>query len=116
MFQINFHDSSKINTNYLQLLEYSFTNNLYVGIATHDLYILDKAYEMIHKFNIKPDRFEFQVLHGVPMSGWLEKHLEHNYKVRVYVPFGKDWYDYSIRRLKENPNIAGYIFRDIFKR
>ena len=66
--------------------------------------------------NIPNDQFEFQVLYGVPMSGWLEKHLERKFKVRVYVPFGKDWYNYSVRRLKENPNIAGYVLRDIFKR
>ena len=60
--------------------------------------------------------FEFQVLYGVPMSSWLKKHLKNNYKVRIYVPFGKDWYDYSIRRLNENPNIAGYIINNIFKK
>ena len=49
------------------------------------------------------------------MSGWLEKHLKNGYKVRVYVPFGEDWYDYSIRRLKENPNIAGYVIKNLFK-
>ena len=62
------------------------------------------------------DKFEFQVLYGVPMSGWLERHLGNGYKVRIYVPFGKDWYDYSIRRLKENPNITGYVIRDIFRK
>ena len=50
------------------------------------------------------------------MSGWLEKHIEKGYKVRVYVPFGKDWYAYSIRRLKENPDIASYILKDIFRK
>ena len=50
------------------------------------------------------------------MSGWLEKHIAKGYKVRVYVPFGKDWYDYSIRRLTENPDIASYILKDIFRK
>jgi len=49
------------------------------------------------------------------MSGWLEKHLENGYKVRVYVPFGPNWYDYSIRRLKENPNITGYVIKNLFR-
>ena len=109
-------DRNKINENYLKLLRFAFENNIYVGIATHDLFLINKSYDLISELNISKDSFEFQVLYGVPMSGWLEKHLEHDYKVRVYVPFGKDWYDYSIRRLKENPNIAGYVFRDIFKR
>ena len=71
---------------------------------------------LIKDMNISNDRFEFQVLYGVPMSGWLEKHLENHYKVRIYVPFGKDWYFYSMRRLKENPNIATYIIRDLFRK
>ena len=62
------------------------------------------------------DRFEFQVLYGVPMHGWNQKHLDSGYKVRVYVPFGKDWYKYSIRRLKENPDIAGYIIKNLFSK
>ena len=106
----------KINSNFINLLRFAFENGIYVGIATHDLELLDSAYALISEFNVSADKFEFQVLYGVPLSGWLEKHLKNNFKVRVYVPFGKDWYAYSIRRLKENPNIAGYILKDLFKR
>jgi proline dehydrogenase len=105
-----------INNNFLKLLQFAFENNIYVGIATHDLFLISESYKLIIDLKIPKDRFEFQVLYGVPMSGWLEKHLENDYKVRVYVPFGKDWYDYSVRRLKENPNIAGYVIRDMFRR
>ena len=105
-----------INNNYLKLLQFAFENNIYVCIATHDLFLIKESYKLITDLKIPKDRFEFQVLYGVPMSGWLEKHLENDYKVRVYVPFGKDWYDYSVRRLKENPNIAGYVIRDMFRR
>jgi proline dehydrogenase len=106
----------KINSNFIKLLRFAFEKGIYVGIATHDLALLESAYALIKKLNISNDKFEFQVLYGVPMSGWLEKHLKNNFKVRVYVPFGMDWYAYSIRRLKENPNIAGYILKDLFKR
>jgi len=106
----------KINSNYLKLLRFAFENKIYVGIATHDLEILRNSYAMIADLNIPSNMFEFQVLYGVPMSGWLEKHLENGYKVRVYVPYGRDWYEYSIRRLKENPNIAGYILKDLFRK
>ena len=105
-----------INSNFLDLLRFSFENDIYVGIATHDISLIKRSYNLINDLNISNDRFEFQVLYGVPMSGWLEKHLKYGYKVRVYVPFGKDWYDYSIRRLKENPNISFYILRDVFRR
>lgn len=109
-------DKNDINENFLKLLRYAFENDIYVGIATHDLTLIEKTYELINELKISIKKFEFQVLYGVPMSGWLEKHLLNNYKVRVYVPFGKDWHDYSMRRLKENPNIAGHVLRDIFRK
>ena len=112
---IAFQDRQDINNNFIKLLEIAFRNDIYVGIATHDLSLIEQAYDIIDKFKITKNRFEFQVLYGVPMGGWLEKHLKHGYKVRIYAPFGKDWYKYSIRRLKENPNIAGYVMRDIFR-
>ena len=104
-----------INSNFLKLLRYAFKQKLYVGIATHDLYLLEESYKLIKKMNVSNDNFEFQVLYGVPMSRWLQKHKEHGYKVRIYVPFGQDWYAYAIRRLKENPNIATYVLKDIFR-
>ena len=73
-------------------------------------------HKLINEHNVDSDRFEFQVLYGVPMHGWNQKHLGSGYKVRVYVPFGKDWYKYSIRRLKENPDIAGYIIKNLFSK
>ena len=59
--------------------------------------------------------FEFQVLYGVPMDGYLKKHKKNNYNVRIYVPYGKQWYEYSIRRIKENPNILMYVLKNLFK-
>ena len=114
--EIAIHNREEINSNFLKLLRYALENKIYVGIATHDLELLKKTYEIIDELKIPKVKFEFQVLYGVPMSGWLEKHIENGYKVRVYVPFGKDWYAYSIRRLQENPDIAGYILKDIFRK
>ena len=110
---IAIQDRKHINENYLRILRYAFTANNYVGIATHDIDLLKNIYSLIEELNVSPYKFEFQVLYGVPMSGWIEKHLENKYKVRVYVPFGPDWYDYSIRRLKENPNITGYVIKNL---
>ena len=108
----NYHE---INKNYLKILEYAFKNEIYIGIATHDKYLIDKSYELIEKYNVSTDRFEFQVLYGVPMDGYLEKHKKNEYNVRVYVPYGKQWYEYSIRRIKENPNILIYVLKNLFK-
>tara|TARA_B100000131_G_C17989213_1_gene561814 strand:+ start:66 stop:974 length:909 start_codon:yes stop_codon:yes gene_type:complete len=112
---IAFKQNNEINDNFIKLLKYAFKNNIYVGIATHDSKLIDKIYNLIKKYKVSRNRFEFQVLYGVPVSNYLKKHILNGYKVRVYVPFGPDWYDYSIRRLKENPNIAGYIISNIFK-
>ena len=114
--EIAIQKRGEINYNFLKLLRYAFEKKIYVGIATHNLELLKKIYDIIDELKIPVEKFEFQVLYGVPMSGWMEKHIENGYKVRVYVPFGKDWYAYSIRRLKENPDIAGYILKDIFRK
>ena len=113
---IAFKDYNDINENYLKILEYAFKNNIYVGIATHDKNLIDKCYDLINKYNVNLEKFEFQVLYGVPMGGYLEKHKQNNYTVRVYVPYGKQWYEYSIRRIKENPNILIYVLKNLFKR
>ena len=102
-----------INKNYVKLLKIAFQNECYVGIATHDQDLLEDIYRIIDEMQVPSDRFEFQVLFGVPMSGWLGKHISRGYKVRIYVPFGPEWYDYSIRRLKENPNIVGYVMGNL---
>ena len=111
---ISIQDRGKINENYLKILRYSFENNIYVGIATHDPELLESIYNLIDEIKPSETMFEFQVLYGVPMSCWNKRHLDNGYKVRVYVPFGEDWYKYSIRRLKENPDIAGYILKNLF--
>jgi len=110
------NDRTKINDNYLKILRYAFEKDIYVGIATHDTMLLESVHALIDEMGVSADRFEFQVLYGVPMHGWSQKNLDMGYRVRVYVPFGGDWYKYSVRRLKENPDIAGYIIKNLFSR
>jgi len=114
--QICINDRIKINENYIKILRYAFQNNIYVGIATHDIALLKSVHNLIKELNVSNEMFEFQVLYGVPMHGWNEKNIDNGYKVRVYIPFGEDWYKYSIRRLKENPDIAGYIIKNLFRK
>lgn len=108
-----YKDRQKIRDNYLQILEQMLKNGNYVGIATHDVYLIDKAYEMVKALNIPKDKFEFQMLLGV-REDLRNKINKDGYKIRIYVPFGHDWYRYSIRRLKENPQVAMHIFKAIF--
>ena len=110
---IAYKDRQEIRDNYLKSLELMLKNGNYVGIATHDEYLINAAYKMIKDMNIPKDKFEFQMLLGVREE--LRDRINNDgYKIRIYVPFGKDWYPYSIRRLKENPQMAGHIFKNIF--
>jgi len=111
---IAYKSYNEINSNYLKIAEMAFKNGCYIGLATHDLNLTEKLYDLIEKHNVSKENFEFQILYGVPMKGWTKRHLKNNFKVRVYLPYGPQWYEYSIRRLKENPNIAKYVAKSIF--
>jgi proline dehydrogenase len=113
---IAIHDHELIIKNYLKIAKKMYQSGAYSGFATHNQGLIDNLLDWISKEKIPKNCFEFQVLYGVPMEGRLEYLVNKNFKVRVYVPYGKDWFDYSIRRLKENPDIAGYVLRNIFKK
>ena len=103
-----------VRQNYVLLLEELFKGGAYVGIATHDEYLVWHSLRLIHQMDLSRDRYEFQMLLGVDEE--LRSILvDAGHKVRVYVPFGKDWYEYSTRRLKENPKIASYVARDVIE-
>jgi proline dehydrogenase len=90
-------------------------NGIYVGIATHDQYLVEQAMLLIEKNNISKEHYEFQMLYGVTakLRGSI---VAKGHPMRVYVPFGKQWFCYSTRRLKENPNIVWHIIKAIFIR
>ena len=113
---IAMNSRKKINENYLLLVETILLGKGYVCIATHDLELINHLENFVEKNKISPNKFEFQVLYGVPMGNKLEYLKERGYKVRIYVPYGEAWFDYSIRRLKENPKIISYIIGNIFKK
>lgn len=111
--EIAYQDRQEVRENFIRILNYLFDNGNYVGIATHDDYLIENAYKMIKEKNISKDKFEFQMLYGVKEK-LRDKINADGYKIRVYVPFGKHWYNYSIRRLQENPQVAWYITKSIF--
>ena len=105
----------EINDHFLEDLEHMFKNSIYPGIATHDEKLVNGAYELIKKYKVPNDKFEFQMLYGVTPA--LRKSiLKKGYRMRIYVPFGKDWFAYSTRRLKENPKMAQEIMKALFVR
>ena len=109
--ELALNDRVKINENYILLVETILKGKGYACIATHDLGLINQIEKFIEKNEISAHRFEFQVLFGVPMGNKLDELKEKGYKVRIYVPFGEAWFEYSIRRLKENPKIISYIIR-----
>ena len=113
---IAFRDYQKIRDNYIVLVQQALIKGAYVGIASHDEYLIDKLYLWIKENQIPTTQYEFQILHGVPMEKKLQQLIKEGNKVRVYVPYGDNWYDYSVRRLKENPKMAGYIIKNIFSK
>jgi proline dehydrogenase len=109
---IAYKDFDTVRQNYIFLLDELLKGGVYVGIATHDEFLIWHALRLIHQLGVPEDRYEFQMLLGVDEE--LRSILvEAGHKLRVYVPFGEDWYEYSTRRLKENPKIAGYVTRDV---
>ncbi len=95
-------DPQKINDNYVKLLDTLLRNGVYVGIATHDKKLINSAYELIKKYNVPKDMYEFQMLYGVTPE-LRNSIVAGNHEMRVYVPYGEEWFGYSTRRLKENP-------------
>jgi len=111
---IAYQNPKDISKNFLAMAKVMLAKNSYACYATHDLQLIDDLVSLTKEMEADPSKFEFQVLYGVPMKGKLKKLLKSGYKVRVYVPYGPDWYEYSLRRLKENPNIAGYVIKNLF--
>ncbi len=112
---IAYKDKEIINYNYNYALKKLLTNGCYVGIATHDEKLVWYAQKLIEELGLQKDQYEFQMLLGVDHE--LRRILVNaGHRLRVYVPFGKEWFAYSTRRLKENPEIAGHIMRNIADR
>jgi proline dehydrogenase len=112
---IAYKEFDEIRQQYLQDLEYMFDHHMYVGIATHDKYLVEKAQEMIKTKKIDKGMYEFQMLYGVTPE-LRSSIVKQGHRMRVYVPYGKDWFGYSTRRLKENPKMASHIVKALFVR
>jgi proline dehydrogenase len=112
--ELSYHDMRVINRNYAYILEKLLRNGSYVGIATHDELMVWEAMRIIRDLKLPKTTYEFQMLLGVNEQLRDIIHAA-GHHLRVYIPFGRDWYAYSVRRLKENPRLAGYVFKAMFK-
>lgn len=113
--EIAWQTYEEINDAYLALLRAALPDERYrIGIATHDDPVIAGAEQIIAEAGLARERYEFQMLLGVRPEARAAL-VEKGHRVRVYVPFGKSWYAYCVRRLKENPAFAGHVTRDLLK-
>lgn len=111
---VAFPDKKDVDANYKRLIEQSLTAGNYTAIGTHDDKIIEYTKELAAKLNIPKDRFEFQMLYGMRNKTQLDL-VEQGYKMRVYVPYGRDWYGYFMRRLAERPANIAFAFKGLVK-
>jgi proline dehydrogenase len=113
--EIAFEDADEIRSSFVRCLEALLDDGAYVAAATHDEELIATALRLVRERGLARDAYEFQMLLGVrPECG--EELVRAGHRLRVYVPFGVHWYEYSLRRLQENPRIAGYVAADTFRR
>ncbi len=113
--EIAYTEPQLIRENYCLLLRELLTAGCSVGIATHDEWLIFKASTMVEELGVPPERYEFQMLHGVrPRLREIVRRAGH--RVRVAVPFGPEWLPYSLRRLRKNPELAHHVIRAVFSR
>jgi proline dehydrogenase len=113
--EIAYRDYDAVRANFAQALEALWDTGCYVGVATHDEYLLEQAQRGARTRGLDREEIEFQMLLGVrPALG--DALVREGHRLRIYTPFGRHWYEYSMRRLQENPRIAGYIAADTVNR
>ena len=113
---IAYQGREEIRNTYLQAASMMFSKGAYVALATHDINLINSLEAMIADKEISSDAYEFQALSGVPIENTLERLVEENHKVRYYIPFGSEWHAYSLRRIKENPDIWKHTLKALFSR
>jgi proline dehydrogenase len=106
---IAYREFEAVRANFVRSLELLVAQGTYVGIATHDEYLIGEALRIVR--DLPRERYEFQMLLGVRPDR-ADSLVADGHRLRVYVPYGTQWYEYSIRRLQENPKIAGYVASD----
>jgi len=108
--ELAFQDMSKINRAFIENLDFMLNNGMYVGIATHDRHLIEQAERLISHYGAGTDQYEFQMLYGVTPR-LRQRIIASGHKMRVYVPFGANWFGYATRRLKENPTLVKHLLR-----
>ncbi|HYW28626.1 MAG TPA: proline dehydrogenase family protein [Gaiellales bacterium] len=112
--EIAYTERALVNRNFIALLRELVDLGCRVAVATHDDALVGEARRLADERNLTPDMYEFQLLLGVKEQ-LRDRLIAAGHRVRIYTPYGEAWYGYSVRRLKENPSIAGYVARDVLR-
>lgn len=110
--EVAYQDKLDIDIQFLELIEYHLLNGKFTSIATHDHYIIEQVIRMVEAYNIPKEQFEFQMLYGFRTE--MQAQLAKEYNFCTYVPFGKDWYGYFMRRLAERPQNVQLVTKQVF--
>ena len=112
--EVSFPDKKDVDDNYVRVMQLLLASGTYHGVATHDPKMIDATVNFASKEGIGKDKFEFQMLYGIRRD--LQRQLAHDgYNMRIYVPYGKHWYPYFMRRLAERPANVWFVLKNMFK-
>ncbi|QDP41015.1 proline dehydrogenase family protein [Radiobacillus deserti] len=113
--KVAFPDKKDVDDNYKKIIKMHLLNGNYTAIATHDDAMIEYTKELEKQYDISRDQFEFQMLFGI-RNERQEELVKEGYRMRVYVPYGDDWYGYFMRRLAERPANVAFVLKGIFKK
>jgi proline dehydrogenase len=113
--EVAFPKKADVDANYVKLMRILLASGIYHGIATHDPAMIRATLDFVREKDIKRDRFEFQMLYGI-RTDLQQKLVRDGYRVRVYIPFGVDWFPYFMRRLAERPANVTFFLRNLLPR
>jgi proline dehydrogenase len=113
--KVSYPDKKDVDQNFKKMIELQLSSGNYAGIATHDDAIIEYTKHFAEKNQIPREQFEFQLLYGI-RNELQKKLVDEGYRVRIYVPYGKDWYGYFMRRLAERPANVGFVIKGIIKK
>jgi proline dehydrogenase len=113
--EVAYQGYDTVRLNFVEAVLALLAADAYVAVATHDEWVIAEVLRLLESRGVGMDRYEFQMLLGV-REDLGDELVREGLVLRIYVPFGRQWYEYSLRRLQENPKVAGYIARDTLRR
>ncbi|WLR50494.1 proline dehydrogenase [Bacillus tianshenii] len=111
--EVAFPDKKDVDENYKRIIKMHLLNGNYTAVATHDDEMIEYTKKLVKEHDISNDQFEFQMLYGIRTERQ-EELVQEGYRMRVYVPYGKDWYGYFMRRLAERPANVAFVLKGVF--